>query len=80
MAGHLAVHGAHQRRRAVGFGFVGVDAERQEVLDGRAVAEQHGLGERGGLVVADGVGGRGRGLAAAARPARRSAISAQLQV
>ena len=31
--GHLAVHGAHQGRRAVGLGLVRVDAERQEVFD-----------------------------------------------
>ena len=65
MAGHLAVHGAHQRRRAVGFRLVGVDAERQEVFDGRAVAEQHGFGKRGGLIDAEGVGDGGRRLAAA---------------
>ena len=73
------MHGAHQRGRAVGFRFVGVDAERQEVFDGRAVAEQHGFGERGGLIVADGVGDGGRRLTLQATASPASAISAQLR-
>jgi hypothetical protein len=46
--------GTHQRRRAIGFGLVGIDAERQEVLDGRAITEYHGFRERRGLVLAEG--------------------------
>jgi hypothetical protein len=61
------MHRAHQRRRAVGFGLVRIDAERQEILDGRSVAEPHGFREGGGLIVTKVVGSRGGRLAGARR-------------